>query len=211
MKLWIIDKSGQGNQCGHSDLLLDLRCHLSPFSGRPLNHLESQLYNIINRSQQGYWGSSINEYCFQFQKEDVENRVDDIFNRLDKNRDGVVTIDEFINVCQTVREKKLFFAHTKNWIERRNLIKVFFSFFFLLPLNRTRPYHVPCKTSTRGCDDRGASKAENWTPLFFSDLFSLFFSPCSLFPLESHYIHTHTYIYRGFPDLPQSISWEFQV
>lgn len=34
-------------------------------------------------------------------REVVEPNVDEIFNRLDTNRDGVVTIDEFIHACQT--------------------------------------------------------------------------------------------------------------
>ncbi|TRY76881.1 hypothetical protein TCAL_14724 [Tigriopus californicus] len=35
-------------------------------------------------------------------REVVEPNVDEIFNRLDTNRDGVVTIDEFIHACQTM-------------------------------------------------------------------------------------------------------------
>ena len=34
--------------------------------------------------------------------EEVEGHVDDVFERLDSNRDGVVTIDEFIDACQRV-------------------------------------------------------------------------------------------------------------
>ncbi len=38
----------------------------------------------------------------QFQREDLETHVQRIFRRLDLNGDGVVTIEEFIEVCQTV-------------------------------------------------------------------------------------------------------------
>jgi len=34
-------------------------------------------------------------------QEDLNNHVDDIFARLDTNADGVVTIDEFVDACQT--------------------------------------------------------------------------------------------------------------
>jgi len=33
-------------------------------------------------------------------QEEVEAHVDDIFSRLDTNRDGVVTIEEFVEACQ---------------------------------------------------------------------------------------------------------------
>ena len=35
-------------------------------------------------------------------QEDIEEHVDDIFSRLDTNRDGVVTIEEFVDSCQRV-------------------------------------------------------------------------------------------------------------
>ena len=35
-------------------------------------------------------------------QEDIEIHVDNIFSRLDTNRDGVVTIDEFTEACQRV-------------------------------------------------------------------------------------------------------------
>ena len=35
-------------------------------------------------------------------QEDIEGHVDDIFSRLDTNRDGVVTIEEFVDSCQRV-------------------------------------------------------------------------------------------------------------
>ena len=39
---------------------------------------------------------------FQFTQEDLDEQVDSVFNRLDQNGDGVVTIEEFIDCCQTV-------------------------------------------------------------------------------------------------------------
>ena len=36
-------------------------------------------------------------------QDQVEALVEDIFQRLDTNQDGVVTIDEFIEACQRVR------------------------------------------------------------------------------------------------------------
>jgi Ca2+-binding EF-hand superfamily protein len=36
-------------------------------------------------------------------QDQVEALVEDIFSRLDTNQDGVVTIDEFIEACQRVR------------------------------------------------------------------------------------------------------------
>ena len=39
---------------------------------------------------------------FQMRQEEVEAHVDDIFSRLDTNRDGVVTIEEFVEACQRV-------------------------------------------------------------------------------------------------------------
>ena len=41
-------------------------------------------------------------------QEEVEAHVDDIFSRLDTNRDGVVTIEEFVEACQRVSEKICF-------------------------------------------------------------------------------------------------------
>ena len=38
-------------------------------------------------------------------QEEVEAHVDDIFSRLDTNRDGVVTIEEFVEACQRVSVK----------------------------------------------------------------------------------------------------------
>ena len=35
-------------------------------------------------------------------QDEVESHVEQIFSRLDTNRDGVVTIDEFIDACQRV-------------------------------------------------------------------------------------------------------------
>ena len=35
-------------------------------------------------------------------QDEVESHVEEIFSRLDTNRDGVVTIDEFIEACQRV-------------------------------------------------------------------------------------------------------------
>ena len=40
-------------------------------------------------------------------QEEVEAHVDDIFSRLDTNRDGVVTIEEFVEACQRVSEKNM--------------------------------------------------------------------------------------------------------
>ncbi len=40
---------------------------------------------------------------FQYLSADVERHVDSIFDRLDTNKDGVVTIEEFIESCQLVR------------------------------------------------------------------------------------------------------------
>ena len=37
-------------------------------------------------------------------QDQVEVLVEDIFSRLDTNQDGVVTIDEFIEACQRVRD-----------------------------------------------------------------------------------------------------------
>ena len=45
---------------------------------------------------------------FQMRQEEVEAHVDDIFSRLDTNRDGVVTIEEFVEACQRVSEKICF-------------------------------------------------------------------------------------------------------
>ena len=41
----------------------------------------------------------------QFYREDIEANVDGIFSRLDRNGDGVVTIEEFIEACQTVSKE----------------------------------------------------------------------------------------------------------
>jgi len=37
----------------------------------------------------------------QFTQEDLDAQVESVFNRLDQNGDGVVTIEEFIDCCQT--------------------------------------------------------------------------------------------------------------
>jgi Ca2+-binding EF-hand superfamily protein len=45
----------------------------------------------------------------QVKQEQVESHIDDIFNRLDTNQDGVVTIDEFVEACQRVINNLLTF------------------------------------------------------------------------------------------------------
>ena len=56
---------------------------------------------------------------FQMRQEEVEAHVDDIFSRLDTNRDGVVTIEEFVEACQRVSSTQ------------RNMLEEMHPFFFL--------------------------------------------------------------------------------
>ena len=51
------------------------------------------------------YSSSSTAVLFQMRQEEVEAHVDDIFSRLDTNRDGVVTIEEFVEACQRVSVK----------------------------------------------------------------------------------------------------------
>ena len=70
--------------------------NLSPISklqtiNQQLSGVNNYLFKVISRVTQ-----------FQFTQEDLDEQVDSVFNRLDQNGDGVVTIEEFIDCCQTV-------------------------------------------------------------------------------------------------------------
>ena len=73
---------------------------------------------------------------FQMRQEEVEAHVDDIFSRLDTNRDGVVTIEEFVEACQRVSSTQ------------RNMLEEMHPSFF----SRTPPFLHRCRISTQDCD-----------------------------------------------------------
>ena len=69
------------------------------------------LFSISRSQTMNQYLSAVNNYLFkvmsrvtkfQFTQEDLDEQVDSVFNRLDQNGDGVVTIEEFIDCCQTV-------------------------------------------------------------------------------------------------------------
>ena len=66
-------------------------------------------------------------------QDQVEALVEDIFQRLDTNQDGVVTIDEFIEACQRVRNHP--YITSENGQNYADLIYGYLVSYFIIIIN----------------------------------------------------------------------------